>query len=124
MTDGYEQLFARRERYSLISAAPSDADSMGARERKQIADWANTPRVRSVSRELCVGSATIVGNALARGALTAILWLWKPASPHEVFTASDDAVEWCLAQLERERVPLPLGAAAMRTQTRTLLRAL
>lgn len=124
MAEGYERLFARGERYALISATPRDADGMGARERKQIADWANSPRVRSASKELCVGSATIVGNALARGALTAILWLWKPSSPHQVFTANDEAIDWCLGQLEAARVRQPQGAAATRAQVRALLRSL
>lgn len=122
MEEDFEQLFARRERYSLITATPRGSASMGARERKAIAEWANRPRIRATIGELCVCSSTIAKDALTRGALTAIFWLWKPACPHHVAAEYDEAVEWCLGQLMTEQLQLPLGVEGTRKQALTLLR--
>jgi hypothetical protein len=105
MAAGYERYFERGERYALISGSPRES-SIGARERKLITDWTNLPRVRERSGALCVGSATIVRNALSRGALTAILWIWKPASPHLAAATSDEAIDYCLGQLSSAGVRL------------------
>lgn len=120
--EGYERYFARGKKYALISATPRDAIPMGARERKAVADWAGSARVRQKSGELCVGSATIVKDAIAKGALTAILWLWKPANPHHVTTTPEDAVDWCIAQLQAAGVPLPSDPSEMRRRALSILR--
>lgn len=121
LAEGYERYFTRGKKYALITATPRDAITMGARERKAIADWAGSPRVRQKSSELCVGSATLVKDNLAKGALTAILWLWKPASPHHVATTPEEAVDWCIAQLQAAGVPMPSNPSEMRRRTLRLL---
>lgn len=118
MAAGYERYFVRGERYSLISCSPRDSVT-GARERKLISDWASTPRVREKSRELCVGSATVVRNPLARGALTAILWVWKPSSPHEAVSTPEEGIDYCLGRIQNAGLSLPRSAANVR---RDLLR--
>lgn len=122
MEEAFELLFARRERYSLITATPKGSASMGARERRAIAEWANRPRIRATTGELCVCSSTIAKDALTRGALTAIFWLWKPTSPHHVASGHEEAVEWCLGQLMTEDLRLPLGVEETRKQALALLR--
>jgi hypothetical protein len=113
MAAGYERYFVRGDRYSLITCSPRDAVT-DARGRKMIVDWANSPRVRQKSRELCVGSSTVVPNALARGALTALLWLWKPSSPHHVVASSEEGIDWCLARIAEARLVLPGSSADVR----------
>lgn len=106
MVAGFDRLFERGDRYALINHTPDGAEVPNARARKRIADWADSPRVRSFSKKLCVGSATIVQSQLARGALTAIMWLWKPVAPHKIVTNPVDAVDWCLDRLTAENVPM------------------
>jgi hypothetical protein len=106
MSAGFDELFTRGDRFALISYTPDGAEMPNARARKGIADWADSPRVRAMSKKLCVASATVVQNALARGALTAIMWIWKPPSPHKAVSNPNDAVEWCLEHLAAARIPL------------------
>jgi hypothetical protein len=120
MRDGYERYFVRGERYALVSCSPRGSVT-GARERRLIADWANTPRVREKSRELCVGSATVVHNALARGALTAIMWVWKPSSPHHVASTAEEAIDWCLARVAEAGLVLPRSPSKVRAELVSLL---
>lgn len=110
---GSERLFARGERYALITCSP-DKSEMGARERKLITDWSNKPHVREKSRQFCIGSSTVVRSALHRGALTAIFWLWKPPSPHEAASTPEAAVDWCLDRLVSAEIPLPRSRDALR----------
>jgi hypothetical protein len=114
MAAGYERYFARAERYTLLSASPRGS-VFGAKHRKQVADWSNSPRVRQKSGELCIGSATLARDALSRGALTAVLWLFKPASPHEVVATPEEGVDWCIAKLQAAGMALPRSAAGLRS---------
>ena len=99
MTAGFEKYFQRGERYALITYSPDAPTMPDARYRKLVADWANSPRVRELSARLCVGSATVVHSPIMRGALTAILWLWTPPSPHRAVATPQEGVEWCLDRL-------------------------
>ena len=122
MADGFERYFARGERYALITASPRDS-VMAARERKRVTDWSNTARVRDRSGELCVGSATIVRSALARGALTAIMWIWKPASPHLAVADTNEAMDYALAQLAAAGIALELSPKVMRREAEKFIDA-
>lgn len=110
---GSERLFARGERYALITCSPEKSE-MGAHARKLITDWTNKPQVREKSRLLCIGSSTVVRSALQRGALTAIFWLWKPPSPHEAASTPEAAVDWCLDRLAAADVSLPRSREVLR----------
>lgn len=99
MAKGFERYFERGERYALISWAPPGVAMPDAKQRKRIADWANEPRVREISARLCVGSTVVVDSALTRGVMTALMWLWKPASPLELASSPREAIDWCLDRL-------------------------
>jgi hypothetical protein len=114
MFAGYERYFARGERYALMSVMPRGAEGPGARERKKLAEWAGSPHVYACSKKFCVGSATLVTNPIMQGALTAILWLWKPAAPHLAVRTVRDGVSFCLERLTAERIAMPQGADAIR----------
>lgn len=118
----YEQLWARGARYALISASPRDAEATSARGRKLIAEWANRPRVRRMSREHCVGSATIVEGTVARGALTALMWLWTPASPHKAVATPEEALAWCLEHIRSAGLELPEPEEKLRKRAIATLR--
>lgn len=107
MFDGFRRYFERGQRYALITHNPKNSEAASARARKTIVDWANSPDVRRNSGALCVGSATVVANALARGAMTAILWLWKPANPHHMAATTEEAVDWAIQQMTDAGLALP-----------------
>jgi hypothetical protein len=117
-----ERIWKRGDRYAMISRTPKGGSATGPRGRKLIADWANRPRVRQMSKELCVGTATIVEGAIARGALTALLWVWTPAAPHHVASTIEDAVDWSLRAIERAGLTLPRPRAEVRQRAITTLR--
>jgi len=109
MVAGYDKLFQRGERYAIVTFTPAGAELPGARDRKRITDWASSPYVHEKSKKLCVASATVVQNALMRGALTAIMWLWKPPAPHRAVGTAQEAVHWCLGQLAAANVAMPVA---------------
>lgn len=104
--DGYRAYFDRGERYALVSHSPKGGSEVSARARKAITDWANSPEVRRKSGELCVGSSTVVPNAVTRGVMTALLWVWKPSTEHHIAPNSDEAVDWCMGRLAAAGVPM------------------
>lgn len=121
MQSTFERVFQRGERYALITVSPRGASPPGAQERKAIAEWANLPRSRKYSRELCVGSASVVENALMRGALTAMMWIWTPASPHKAVANLSEALDYSLTLLEEGAVPLPRPASMLRSEIEKLV---
>ena len=39
-------------------------------------------------------TAVVIKNALARGAMTAVFWTWKPEAPWKTFATTEEAVAW------------------------------
>ncbi|AKF09731.1 hypothetical protein [Sandaracinus amylolyticus] len=122
MYDGYRRYFERGKRYALVTHTREGAEPASPRARKAIVDWANRPEVRANSAKLCVGSSTVVANALARGAMTAMLWLWKPASPHHLAATIDEAIDWSIDQLVAAGVALPQPREKLRAAVLAKLR--
>jgi hypothetical protein len=123
MWDGWARYFERGQRYALVSLTRRDAESPPARVRKAMADWASSPAVREKSKALCVASATVVSSAMARGALTALMWLWKPAMPHSAVGTVAEALAFCLPRLEAAGL-MTEDAAALRAKVLERLRDL
>jgi hypothetical protein len=116
MQSTFERIYQRGDRYAFITVSPRGASPPGAQERKAIAEWANLPRSRKFSRDLCVCSASVLESALMRGALTAMMWIWTPASPHKAVADLSEALDYTLSMLEQAGVPLPRPAAMMRSE--------
>lgn len=106
MADGFERYFARGERYTVLSAAPRNAPAPGPEARRMIAEWADHPRVRNFTKQLCVGSATIAANPLSRAALAIIMSIWKPAAPFEIAPSIEKGLDYCLRRIREERLPM------------------
>jgi hypothetical protein len=113
LIDGFEEYFRRGERYAFI-AHTTGFDVPGARERKRLAEWSNSPEVRKLSSKLCVGSAVVVPNTLTRGALTAILWLWNPPLPLTSVATLELGCEWCFDRLDATGLVLPASRFEVR----------
>lgn len=118
MREGFERYFERGERYAVINYSPPSAKLPDAKMRGKIAEWANDPHVREQSAKWCVASATVVQSALMRGAMTAILWLWKPPSPQRTVSTPEEAVDYCLFMLDQAGIRPPRS----RVQLMELLR--
>lgn len=106
MIAAWERYFARGERYALLSHAPRGGGLANAKLRRRIADWANEPRVRTISAELCVASSNVVRDPFSRAAARALLWFWKPPCPYQTSGAPSEALDWCLTRLRAARVSL------------------
>jgi len=102
----FEHVFARKEPFALITDSSAVASIPSARERKLLADWASRPDQLRLQKEYNVGSSTIVKNAVMRGTLQALYWLWTPASPQHASKDLDEAWDWCIAMLEKRNVSL------------------
>jgi len=122
MADGFERYFARGERYAVLSTSPRNAPAPGQHERRLIAEWADHPRVRSFSKQLCVGSATVTANPLSRAALTVIMAFWKPPNPFEVAPSIEKGLDYCLRRIQEERLAVSKPHDLMRYEMLQLLR--
>ncbi len=121
MADGFDTYFKRGERYALLTVAPRNAPVPGQRERQLIAEWANHPRVRDFSKRLCVGSATVVSNPLARAALSVITAIWKPPSPFLAVPTVEAGLSYCLEQIHQAGLALPKPRELVRYEMLKLL---
>ncbi len=124
LTAGYERYFRRNERYAVLTVSPSRFVQAGAKERKLVADWLNDPRVREISERLCVGSANVVPSAIARGAMTALMWLWKPPAYFQTTSTVEDGIDLCVDRLLQHKVPLRTPTERLRPEVVERLRAL
>jgi hypothetical protein len=113
MAELYEPYFAGGERYAAVSLQPPGGVAPGAAERKLIIDWVDSPRVRRLTEQLCVASATVVPNAVARGALTAMMWVWKPSIPIHPVASLEEGLTYCVQLLKAAGIALPMGDAQL-----------
>lgn len=107
MAEAFDPFHQRGERYAFISIQPQGSVAPGPSERKLIMDWVGSPSVRIHAAQLCVGSAAVVDSALMRGALTALLWIWKPPFPVEPVATPVRGIDYCLDRLAACGVSLP-----------------
>lgn len=121
MSLAYEPYFEQDLPYALLSVSPRDAAPTGAKERRVIADWANSPRVRERSGKLCAGSAVLVPSALARGAFTALLWFWTPPSPLRPVGTIDEGLDYCFERLAAKHIPLRASPESIRRDVKAFL---
>jgi hypothetical protein len=70
----------------------------GAVVRKQIGDWAK--QREEVVHQYALAAAFVMPSSLARGALTAILWVAPPKYPMDVFATQLDALPFLQKHFE------------------------
>jgi hypothetical protein len=104
---GYERYFQRAEPFALLCVADVTAEPPDTVVRLRLAEWLNQPRVRSDTKEHCVGSATVVARDWERHALTALQWLWIPVVPHDGVARVSDGIDYCVDRLVEREIPLP-----------------
>lgn len=91
MNDELESAKAEGRKIAMISVGTSDS-GMTSRQRVRSAEWVrdHTPLLRSA----CVGQGVVVGGAIQRGVLTAILWMIEYPIPIKAHSSEDDAQRW------------------------------
>ena len=95
----YDELLsakAAQRKMAMVSVGASDS-SMTARQRLRSAEWIreHTPELRAA----CAGQAVVVGGAIQRGVLSAILWLIEYPIPIKAHSSEEDALRWTRALL-------------------------
>ncbi|HEX2736413.1 MAG TPA: hypothetical protein VHM70_32645 [Polyangiaceae bacterium] len=102
--DYYRGLCQRRIRFVAISDVRASTNAPDAKTRKCIADHSNA--FAELAKEWSVGSVIVVQSELIRGALTAIEWLTRPASPRYYCCDMSSAVDRATALLEQAGIPV------------------
>jgi hypothetical protein len=124
LTEGFERYFRRAEHYAVLNVVKLGAGAPDARARLRIAQWGNAPRVRQFTKLLCAGTATVVTFPWERRALTALSWLWTPASPHQVVASVNDGLDYCITRLQERGLELPRDRETFRIDVQRMLRGL
>lgn len=102
--DQLEALLARPGRAVTIYDIAGDARSTAIQRRRQ-SEWLRRNE-RAIERA-SAGTAFVLRSALARGALTAILWISPVPGEHCVVGTLEEANRWARARLAR---PVALSA--------------
>jgi len=114
MMDEFERYFQRGERYAVLTITARNAPVPGQVERRMIGEWVNHPRVRDYTKRLCVGSATLISNPLARAAHTIIMAFGKPAIPSEAVPTLEKGLDYCLECIRSAALPTSQPLELMR----------
>jgi hypothetical protein len=94
----FEHVFAHHRRFAIVTHSTIVRfPSTNVRER--IAAWAKRPDVHAATSLLNVGHAYVVGNAIVRSSMAALLWLWDPPNPQFAAATYQEGVDWALVQL-------------------------
>jgi hypothetical protein len=121
LDENFRRYFRAGKRYAILTAQPPNKNYLDAKGRKLIADWASQPEVRESSKQLCVGTASLITSAIARGVFTALTWIWTPPTPVRLVGSVEEGVDYCLDRLRMESVALPEPEAALRNRVLGLL---
>ena len=120
--DAFEHhVLARRQPYATVLDM-SDSPRTTPEERKRMAD-----RLRGGDdhQRMCVAGAFVMQSTLARGALTAVMWLRKPEYPTRVFASRQEAIAWAYTFVDPQRraAPGPADSASQGHDTSDALRS-
>lgn len=98
MRDWTELLRQRTDPYVCINDL-STAPAMPPAQRRKMTDWMNESQANLAAK--CCGAAMVFDSLLMRGALTAMLWMFRPPYPTEVFKRREDAITWARELLSK-----------------------
>jgi hypothetical protein len=114
LEEGFGRCFQRGRAFAVLSLNELQSPPMGVMTRQRMAEWANGPGRQHAFKQFCLGWATVAANDAERRALTALLWLWQPAAPHDAVDTVGQGVDAGLARLQEKGVPLPTSVVAFR----------
>jgi hypothetical protein len=101
----YDEIYTRRQLFHAITDGMSIKSFPTSAQRRLIADLSREHESRS--RRWCVGGATVLPNAVARGVVTALTWLAPPVYKLTYHATFADAHDEAVRTLEARGVALP-----------------
>ena len=101
-------VIARREPYVIVTDSRAMHGPPPADVRREISEWMK----KNATGHTSLGSVTIVGNALVRGALTALYWLFEPPNPQGVVGGWVEARDWAVRRFELAGRAVPPALAS------------
>lgn len=101
-------VIARREPYVIVTDSRAMHGPPPADVRREISEWMK----KNATGHTSLGSVTIVGNALVRGALTALYWLFEPPNPQGVVGNWVEARDWAVRRFELAGRAVPPALAS------------
>jgi hypothetical protein len=103
-----------RHPHTLIVDSPTDTRGFDAVQRKRVAEWQESLRVRGF--RMAEVTAIVLRSALARGGYTAYLWLTRSGEQQKVCANLSEAFDVCVEALRAAQATVPSGVLAARSR--------
>lgn len=100
-----EKTFERRARFASIVVTTASTKLPGSAERRRLAHWQHS--VIELIARYNVFHATVVDSPIARGAMTAMNWLFPPPNEQVVVATFGEAFDLAIARLRSAGVDFP-----------------
>jgi len=113
----YERYYARGQRFHVVNDGLAVKGAIVPSQRKIIAESARAHE--DMSRRWCLGGATVVGNTIARGVVTAITWVAPPAYKLTFHPTLADAADEAIRTLGKHGIAIPEVVKAYRRSLST-----
>lgn len=107
-----EELLASGERYAYVDVMPPAMTLPPFPRIKRLIGWYRAHRAETV--RWCVGAASVIPNAAARGAATFFTQVTGTAPLHYFAKDLDDALDWARTRLADRGVQTEPGSRALR----------
>ncbi len=97
------EVIAQGTVYAVLTDATQISKPPPADVRRYLSEWMK----RNAEGATSVGSVTIIGSSIVRGALTAMYWLFEPPTPQGVVGTFGEAQDWVARKLEAAGQTVP-----------------
>jgi len=105
MFEDWREIFARKERFVALCDLTRVKSMPSAKQRARTGELSKSIEADSIRYSL--GSAMVVSNAVARGAMTAIDWINPPKVPQTYVGTVLDGCDWCIGRIREVGLPVP-----------------
>ncbi len=102
--DHYRSLCRRGVKFVAVSDVRAAEQMPDAATRAKLGEAA--ARFAFEAKPWSLGSAIVVSSPIIRGALVAVEWISRPATPTSYFSELTDAMDWAVAKLEATHLPV------------------
>ncbi|MBW1832765.1 MAG: hypothetical protein JRJ10_13900 [Deltaproteobacteria bacterium] len=107
----YTAMVERRVPFATILDSRGLTTAITANQRKQLTDWFDV--MGNLASEYHFGIATLISNALIRGALKAVTWIKPVPVPIAAFGSIADAAPWLREIFAAQGIPLTPSIEAL-----------
>lgn len=113
--DAMESAYSRGESFIVLVDATRMASPPNTTHRLRLAHYGAQNEHRS--RRYSAGTAYAISNALVRGALNAMQWVFRPPTPSDCLGDRHEAADWCVRALDDAGVDAKEAAYRLRCDT-------